>query len=241
MKIPINEIYNQLTIQGEGKRAGRLCTFIRTNFCNLRCAFKDGGICDTPYTSHNPEKGKLMEVDDVLKELLNVINKSGHNVDDIIITGGEPYMHEGLIELVNKLEEQGFYVTIETNGTIFRKVNADLISISPKLVSSIPKDEELRKVHVMNRNYNYSINEFEKFNKNIQYKFVYTCKEDIDEINDFCEQFAIPKDRVWLMPEGADLKSQIKHTKETMDKAIENGFNFTSRLHILAYGDKRGV
>ena len=40
---------------------------IRTSGCNLRCTFK-GSICDTAYSSWNPEKGKysLNDVVDII-------------------------------------------------------------------------------------------------------------------------------------------------------------------------------
>ncbi|MFZ9869812.1 MAG: hypothetical protein ACO3E0_01510, partial [Candidatus Kapaibacteriota bacterium] len=38
----VNEIF--YSIQGEGTRAGRPCTFIRLQGCTLRCTW-----CDTPY------------------------------------------------------------------------------------------------------------------------------------------------------------------------------------------------
>lgn len=245
-KININEIYDQLTIQGEGMRAGRLCTFVRTNFCNLRCIWKDKlgneHRCDTPFTSHNPEKGRLMEVQDIIDIIWETFNENGAAAKDIIITGGEPYMQEGVIKLVDELKRQGFFITIETNGTIFRKTNADLISISPKLPSSTPtKDGYARNMHIQNRIYNQSIPKFQKHNELIQYKFVYSCKEDIEEIKKFCKEFKINNEDVWLMPEGADLETQLRNTEETMNQAIENGFNFTSRLHVLAYGSRRGV
>jgi len=59
------------TFQGEGKLTGTACLFIRTSACNLRCAWVGldgkGSPCDTPYSSHNPEKNK-MEIDDIRLE-----------------------------------------------------------------------------------------------------------------------------------------------------------------------------
>ena len=58
------------TIQGEGKLIGTTCLFIRTSACNLRCAWLgadgQGSPCDTPYSSHKPEKN-IMEIDDIIE------------------------------------------------------------------------------------------------------------------------------------------------------------------------------
>ena len=60
------------TIQGEGKLIGTPCLFIRTSGCNLRCSWVgsdgNGSPCDTPYSSHNPEKN-MMEIDSIIKIL----------------------------------------------------------------------------------------------------------------------------------------------------------------------------
>ena len=52
--LKVNEMFGS-TIQGEGMYAGIPSIFVRTNGCNLKCVFKDS-ICDTSYTSFNPEK-----------------------------------------------------------------------------------------------------------------------------------------------------------------------------------------
>ena len=53
MNFPVIEMFT--SIQGEGKWTGSPSFFVRVSGCNLRCCFK-GSICDTPYSSYNPEK-----------------------------------------------------------------------------------------------------------------------------------------------------------------------------------------
>ncbi|MCU0373451.1 MAG: DUF3108 domain-containing protein, partial [Ignavibacteria bacterium] len=110
----ISEIF--YSIQGEGKRSGVPSVFIRTNFCNLRCKFTSGNLCDTAYTSWNPDdkyNRGIMSVDEIFEECRK------YSVKEAVITGGEPAMQfEELTELCKRLREDGYYITIETNGTI---------------------------------------------------------------------------------------------------------------------------
>ena len=51
----------------------------------------------------------------------------------------------------------------------------------------------------------------------------------------------IPNDKVWLMPEGLTEEELKKRRVWLMELCTELGYNYTERLHIIAYGDKRGV
>ena len=99
----VNEIFN--SIDGDGKRAGELTTFIRFCGCNCNCSY-----CDSKYTW--TEQGTEMSVD----EIVDYVNNNGHY--NITITGGEPLIQPEINELVEKLVEANKFVNIETNGTI---------------------------------------------------------------------------------------------------------------------------
>lgn len=103
MTIPIIEIFN--SIEGEGKRAGKLCTFIRTAGCNLRCSF-----CDTTYSY---EGGTQMSVEQIIKQVKSLGCKL------ITLTGGEPLLHKEVKEqLLPALLKEDYDINIETNGSI---------------------------------------------------------------------------------------------------------------------------
>ena len=103
MTIPIIEIFN--SIEGEGVRAGKLCTFIRTAGCNLRCSF-----CDTTYSYNG---GTQMTIQQIIDEVKNF------DCELITLTGGEPLLHVQVRQfLIPALLEEGFEVNIETNGSI---------------------------------------------------------------------------------------------------------------------------
>lgn len=101
-KLLVNEIFG--SIDGEGLRTGELATFIRLTGCNLRCRY-----CDTKYAF---KEGKLLTIDDILKE----VSKIGYK--NITLTGGEPLISKNSYLLIDKLMKQGYRVNIETNGAI---------------------------------------------------------------------------------------------------------------------------
>lgn len=102
----INEIF--YSIEGEGKRVGQPCIFIRRSGCNICCKY-DGKDCDTPYRN----EGKEMTVAEIMAEI------SKYPCKNVTLTGGEPLLpHPDLIPLRRELYKRGYKVNIETNGTI---------------------------------------------------------------------------------------------------------------------------
>src|ERR1019366_1473722 len=116
------------SIQGEGSLVGVPSVFIRTSGCNLRCAW-----CDTPYTSWQPE-GTELELDQILNEVAAL------SARHVVVTGGEPMIAPDILALTGRLRALGKHITIETAGTVFAPVACDLMSISPKLANSTPRD-----------------------------------------------------------------------------------------------------
>ena len=96
----ITEIYK--SIQGESTYAGLPCTFVRTNRCDLRCAW-----CDSEFTFTG---GVVMSVDEVLAE----VERLGPGL--VEITGGEPMLQKDVPELARRLCDSGRTVLIETGG-----------------------------------------------------------------------------------------------------------------------------
>ena len=115
------------SIDGEGIFAGCLATFIRLAGCNLRCLY-----CDTLYAM-DIANAKEMSVNEILNECKKIGNQH------ITLTGGEPLIHKDVDKLINVLCNNGFFVNIETNGTIdfekYRKNNV-VITMDYKTISS---------------------------------------------------------------------------------------------------------
>lgn len=241
----ISELF--YSIQGEGKRSGSPSFFIRTNFCNLRCKFNGGNLCDTAYTSWYPDDKKNLgeiEIDEIIDEYKKIGCK------DIVITGGEPTMYPEELEMfckgIKKINEN-ILITIETNGTgIGDFVNyADLMSISPKLNSSVPFNTEYEKMHEKNR-INFQV--LSKFNSlkekkkiDVQWKFVFTSESDINEIKDLQIKVGFKNEDIYLMPEGITSEDLNKNRLKTIEACKKFNYNYTDRIHILVWGNKRGT
>lgn len=147
-KLNISELFGP-TIQGEGIWTGHPSIFLRLNHCNLNCAFRNGSICDTPYTSYHPEHNLPPIEASELAEIVGNTFRTHPYVEHLVITGGEPMMQQkALIEFLDSLynwyqynQDLGFpLITIETNGTyipspaLSKYIN--LWSVSPKLSTS---------------------------------------------------------------------------------------------------------
>ncbi|RLC50880.1 MAG: 7-carboxy-7-deazaguanine synthase QueE [Candidatus Cloacimonadota bacterium] len=93
------------SIQGESTYSGLPCIFIRLAGCNLRCRY-----CDTKYSYESKFE---ISVDEIISEI-----KKYDPVKLVEITGGEPLLQEKVYNLFEKLENEGFFILLETNGSI---------------------------------------------------------------------------------------------------------------------------
>ena len=236
-KMKISEIF--YSIQGEGKYTGTPSIFIRTSYCNLRC-----GWCDTPYTSHYPEN-KEAAIEEIMIQM-EQYDYASRFLPHIVLTGGEPFIQANrCIELCEAIHRRSpsAQITVETNGTIFAPVQAELISISPKLSSSAPVEDQttrkLAETHERLRQ-ELKIDEF-KQKYDCQFKFVVTKPSDIKEILYIVDVYKIPQHKVYLMPEGITDKALKKTAKQVVDMCLNYGFNYSDRIHVRLWDNMRGV
>lgn len=107
----VNEIFK--SIEGEGIRAGYPCVFVRFQGCNLNCSY-----CDTAY-AHS--QGDLQEFDEMTPyTILARAKELSPDGGLITLTGGEPLLqdYEEMNILVQLLQNAGFWINFETNGSI---------------------------------------------------------------------------------------------------------------------------
>jgi 7-carboxy-7-deazaguanine synthase len=220
------------SIQGEGILTGVPSTFVRVSGCNLRCVW-----CDTPYASWNPE-GDTREVAEVAQQIKSLPNRH------VVLTGGEPMLFDPIEALCAELHESGFHITIETAGTVFRRLPCDLMSISPKLKNSAPPaDSGWLERHESTRSQPEVLSDLTS-NYDYQLKFVIgdTPEADLREIDEILAGVpGLLQDRVLLMPEGIDAEVLRRRQKTLVDLCIQRGWRLCSRLHIELFGNRRGT
>jgi 7-carboxy-7-deazaguanine synthase len=73
--------------------------------------------------------------------------------------------------------------------------------------------------------------------------FKVVCRDaaDVVLLADLADRYGLPADRVWVMPEGIDAATLVEHLAAVVEPAIGFGFNVTTRLHVEAWGNRRGV
>jgi 7-carboxy-7-deazaguanine synthase len=101
-KLKINELFHSL--QGEARDAGKPTVFIRLTGCPLRCVY-----CDSEYAFHG---GEWMHIDQIMEKT------ASYQAKYVCVTGGEPLAQKRCHELLEKLCEAGYQVSLETSGAI---------------------------------------------------------------------------------------------------------------------------
>jgi 7-carboxy-7-deazaguanine synthase len=220
------------SIQGEGRLVGVPSVFIRTSGCNLRCAW-----CDTPYTSWEPE-GEDRALDEILAEAKR------HPAKHAVVTGGEPLLAPEIEALTQRLKGEGFHVTIETAATIFKPVECDLMSMSPKLASSTPWKRDQGKFAWMHEHSRLNVSVIEQFiaRHDYQLKFVADKESDFAEVEDILERLSnVERSRVLMMPQGTTRKELQERAPWIVKLCKQHGFAYTPRLQIELWGNRRGT
>ncbi len=84
----------------------KISSVLYTPGCNLRCPF-----CHNWRIVLDPKPPFLQEI-----EALKILESRKKYIDAVVITGGEPTMHDDLPNFIMKLKKKGFQVKLDTNG-----------------------------------------------------------------------------------------------------------------------------
>lgn len=231
MTLPVNETFT--SVQGEGPRTGRLCHFMRFMGCNLSCNW-----CDTKMTWDGGQYDLKSETTHMSAEQL--VEGIPVGVNEVVLTGGEPLMQQKNPEwdrLLQIMRARAMFIAVETNGTIApTAATQDCVShysVSPKLPN----------VPMLRPKQKRGIAEWPaKLRQGAAcLKFVVADPSDVDTAVHMADEHGWPRHSVWVMPEGTDAESLLRHFPDITHKALEYKINVSQRMHIFAFGDARGT
>jgi 7-carboxy-7-deazaguanine synthase len=214
-KLKINEIY--YTLSGEGKTSGTRIIVIRTTGCNLRCNYNGKGFCDTPYAYN---QGKEMSINDIL----NQVKK--YNCKNILLSGGEPLLDPTSFVLVEKLYNNGYFILIETNGSI--PIQKYLAYVTFSMDIKCPSTGMTEKMCWIN---------LKDIRQDDEVKFVIANKNDYNFAKKIITNFNI-KGSILFSPVWEKL-----NPKDLAKWILKDNLNvkLSLQIHKIIWGNKRGV
>ena len=130
----VKEIF--YTLQGEGAQAGRRAVFCRFAGCNLWSGLERDRasavcrFCDTDFVGLDGDNGGRYSAEALAQKCAQLWGE-GSTDRFIVLTGGEPMLQVD-DALVDALHAAGFFVAIESNGTLPVHPGIDWVCISPK-------------------------------------------------------------------------------------------------------------
>ena len=141
MTYKVKEIF--YTLQGEGAHAGRPAVFCRFSSCNLWTGHEKDReraickFCDTDFVGTDGEGGgKFVDADALADAVASKWPAGSAGTAMVVCTGGEPLLQLD-DDAVAALKERGFYVAVETNGTVQPPKGIDWLCVSPKIGSEM--------------------------------------------------------------------------------------------------------
>ncbi|ESS72671.1 7-carboxy-7-deazaguanine synthase QueE [Methyloglobulus morosus KoM1] len=209
--VRITEIF--FSLQGESNTVGIPTVFIRLTGCPLRC-----GYCDTEYAFTG---GQKKSISDIIAEVESFGSRY------ITVTGGEPLAQPTCLELMTKLLDLGYVVSLETSGAL------DISGVDSRAVKVMdiktPSSGELSRNLFSN---------IRHLNKNDQVKFVIGNDEDYTWSKRILSEYQLA-DRCEIL--FSPVMGQQNPT-ELADKILQDKLpvRFQIQLHKLLWDDARG-
>lgn len=207
----ITEIFH--SIQGESTTIGLPTVFVRLTGCPLRCQY-----CDTAYAFSG---GTVLALDAILEQI------ASFQCQQVCVTGGEPLAQPGCIDLLQRLSDAGYRVSIETSGArdISDIDSRVMIVMDLKTPDSLESEKNL-------------LTNLEHLKADDQIKFVICSRKDYEWSCEMIKAFDLDK-RVQLLfsPEWSS-----QNATELANWIIEDRLpvRFQMQLHKILWNDTPG-
>lgn len=232
-RLRVSELYDKVTVQGEGPHVGRFCTFVRLYGCNLACMW-----CDTSFTWDVSGRNGIAYPRDENSTTMDIAHVAAHvvglAVPILVVTGGEPLLQSRAVsELAHLLEVEGIETHVETNGTRPPLPVYDAVahySVSPKLPSALAgKNALLLDTLALWAGHPRAI-----------FKVVCCTAADVVRAGGLFDLLDVAPAARWIMPEGITPAATDRSAKLLIDAVLALGLNMTPRLHVQLWGTERG-
>ncbi len=210
-RLKITEIFHSL--QGEADTVGIPTVFVRLTGCPLRCQY-----CDTAYAFHG---GDWWDVDAIVARVQELTAKY------VCVTGGEPLAQKSCLELMQKLCDAGFRVSIETSGAM------SLEGVDPRVVLVVDVKTPGSGEEARNR-----YDELDRLGAKDQVKFVICDRGDYEWSRGKVRELALDgRCSVLFSPSHEQLPA-----RELADWILEDGLpvRFQIQLHKYLWGNTPG-
>lgn len=139
MVYSVKEIF--LTLQGEGEQAGRVAVFCRFTGCNLWSGREEDRaqaacqFCDTDFVGTDGSNGgRFLTAGELADRIAGFWPASAATPLSrrlVVFTGGEPLLQLDEL-LITAMHDRGFFIAVESNGTIHAPKGIDWLCVSPK-------------------------------------------------------------------------------------------------------------
>lgn len=224
MKMPIAERF--VSINGEGRKAGELCQFIRFASCNLKCVY-----CDTPWSQAPDSALEFLEVSRIVSDA------EANGITNITLTGGEPLLQKRLHELIRRLTTQGNSVEIETNGSL---------PLDELLNLRTPYDDHLSftmdyKLPDSGMEAHMCLSNLEQLGRQDVVKFVASSRNDLERAAQIIDQYRLAdRTQVYISPVAGSLDP--REIVDFMKEKKLNRVRLQLQLHKIIWNpEQRGV
>lgn len=204
--------------------------------CNFRCPF-----CHNASLVLTPEGQPVISEDEIFATLKKRIGI----LEGVCITGGEPTLYTGLLDLIKQIKDLGFLVKLDTNGS-----NPSTISklLEEKLIDYVAMDikNSKEKYEVTTGIKNVNTDKISEsisllLNSNIDYEFRTTVVKNFHEISDF---FSIGK---WINGAESYYIQAFEDSGDLISDSL-SGFSLSELMqfkkiasHFVKYIDIRGI
>lgn len=237
MKIPINEVF--LSIQGEGRYAGKTAFFLRLQGCDYRCSW-----CDSKSSVPPPTEGQYWSFTKLYRHLRSL----SLEVRTIVVTGGNPLFYKNIAQLIERLYACGFSIHIETQGTYLhriRRVRNKIahIAIAPKL-DTVCGEKRIGLATDINKFFRRSWRErlFSKAMPTLDIKYPCVTVYDTRDFLQFGEKIRVSTKHLYAMVrwiDGMDYKTTVEDFLQK-NQAVMN-YYIQPQIHRLIYDEREGV